>query len=615
MPLIEKVTSNSKIPELSTLIRPLDSKLYTDHPTAAREAVEKVNASYYFLMGQTLSKNSRSSHALAAYDQLKKIDGESSLVYFYLAQEMLKKGLISEGVAAARKSLELDPKNTEAKIFLGNLFATSKKYGDATKLFEEVLQDDPDNEDVMLYMALIETEQKQNSKAFARITKFLINNPDSALAYYYLGRLEQEQNHPDKAIQAYRKAIDIRPGFVQAGTFLGYLLEEKGERKAAIETYSWLASQTDDPTYHKKLGHLLLDDKQLTGALRAFENFERHDAEDLNNKVKIALIHVENKNFDLATQKFEEVLKKAPESENVRYYLAAVWEQREDLKKAFGHYDKIQATAELYPEAFRRKVFVLAKSKEFEKGWNLIQAALKNVPIEKMTEEELFETGARFLEEFENESDRQLKFIDDGLAKNPQSEKLMFLKGGALDRSGRRDEAIAQMSEVLKVNPASAQALNFIGYSWAEKGENLAQAEFYIRKALKIKPKDPFISDSLGWVLFKRGQFKDALQILEEAFVNRPDEAVIADHLGDVLVKLGRIEEAKKYYEIAIRLGPTREVKKEKVEEKLAKLSSQKDSQCAAPSKNSALGTSGGNDNCAERLPNAPRAPASPNSP
>jgi tetratricopeptide (TPR) repeat protein len=101
-------------------------------------------------------------------------------------------------------------------------------------------------------------------------------------------------------------------------------------------------------------------------------------------------------------------------------------------------------------------------------------------------------------------------------------------------------------------------------------GINLDEAEQLVRKALQQKPGDGYITDSLGWVYYKRGQYKKALPLLKQAVGLVPDDPIIREHLGDIYSKLGMIEKARESYRRSIKNGNT---DKAKVEEKIRLLS------------------------------------------
>jgi Tfp pilus assembly protein PilF len=110
------------------------------------------------------------------------------------------------------------------------------------------------------------------------------------------------------------------------------------------------------------------------------------------------------------------------------------------------------------------------------------------------------------------------------------------------------------MQKVIALDPENANALNYLGYTYADMGTNLDEAESLIRKALKYKPDDGYITDSLGWVLYKKGLFQEALIYLEKAVKLTADDPIILEHLGDVYLQIQDRENALKYYQESLRI-------------------------------------------------------------
>ncbi|HPS94888.1 MAG TPA: hypothetical protein PK600_10525, partial [Deltaproteobacteria bacterium] len=117
-----------------------------------------------------------------------------------------------------------------------------------------------------------------------------------------------------------------------------------------------------------------------------------------------------------------------------------------------------------------------------------------------------------------------------------------------MDILGRRDEGLAIATKLLEKDPHDPIALNFVGYVWADRGLNLEGAYKMIKEANEMKPDDPFILDSLGWVLFKMGKPKEALVQMEKALKALKDDPTINEHMGDILKALGNDERALDYY-------------------------------------------------------------------
>jgi Flp pilus assembly protein TadD len=131
---------------------------------------------------------------------------------------------------------------------------------------------------------------------------------------------------------------------------------------------------------------------------------------------------------------------------------------------------------------------------------------------------------------------------------------LYYERGIAYERGNQWDKAQPDFLKALDLDPDEPQVLNYLGYTWVDKGENLDQALDMIQKAVKATPTDGFIVDSLGWAFFKLGRFADAVTTLEQAVQLKPNDPQINDHLGDAYWKAGRKLEAHFQWNIAASL-------------------------------------------------------------
>lgn len=144
------------------------------------------------------------------------------------------------------------------------------------------------------------------------------------------------------------------------------------------------------------------------------------------------------------------------------------------------------------------------------------------------------------------------EFLGAAVAKTPDVPDLMYDYAMAAEKVNRMDVLEANLRRVIAMRPTHAHAYNALGYSLADRNERLAEARTLIETAHKLAPEDSYILDSLGWVLFRQGQFQEALGYLQRAHEARPD-AEISAHLGEVLWALGRQAEAQKVWAEALR--------------------------------------------------------------
>jgi len=146
---------------------------------------------------------------------------------------------------------------------------------------------------------------------------------------------------------------------------------------------------------------------------------------------------------------------------------------------------------------------------------------------------------------------------------------LYFARGIAYERSGDWDLAEADFLKSLDIDPDQPQVLNYLGYSWIDRGMHLDRGTEMIRKAVEMRPQDGFIIDSLGWAFYLQGEYEQAVKYLERAVEREPSDPTINDHLGDAYWKVGRRAEARFQWQHALTAGPDSEDDRQRIAEKL----------------------------------------------
>jgi tetratricopeptide (TPR) repeat protein len=143
-----------------------------------------------------------------------------------------------------------------------------------------------------------------------------------------------------------------------------------------------------------------------------------------------------------------------------------------------------------------------------------------------------------------------------------------YARGIALERAGDWPRAEADFRRALQLSPEQPYVLNYLGYAWVEMGLNLPEARRMLERAVELRPNDGNIADSLGWALYKLGDFAGAVRWLERAVELEPQSSVINDHLGDAYWAAGRRAEAQFQWRRALSLDPEAE-ERPKIEAKL----------------------------------------------
>ena len=129
---------------------------------------------------------------------------------------------------------------------------------------------------------------------------------------------------------------------------------------------------------------------------------------------------------------------------------------------------------------------------------------------------------------------------------------LYYQRGIAFERTKQWDKAEPDFKKALDLSPNQPQVLNYLGYSWVDRDENLKDGLAMIKSAVELRPNDGYIIDSLGWAYYRLGRFDDAVEQLERAVLITPMDPTINDHLGDAYWHVGRQREAKFQWERAL---------------------------------------------------------------
>jgi Flp pilus assembly protein TadD len=147
--------------------------------------------------------------------------------------------------------------------------------------------------------------------------------------------------------------------------------------------------------------------------------------------------------------------------------------------------------------------------------------------------------------------------------------RLLYARGVSRERAGRWPEAEADLKAALALNPDEPELLNYLGYTWIDRNENLDKALDMVRRAVSQNPRSGAMVDSLGWAYFRLGDFPKAVETLERAVELEPGDPELNNHLGDAYWRVGRRDEAGFQWKRVLTLDPDPKIKAD-AERKLA---------------------------------------------
>ncbi|HLG19587.1 MAG TPA: tetratricopeptide repeat protein [Bdellovibrionota bacterium] len=527
-----------------------------------------------FLEGQRYSAQGHVDEAIEALEATLKNDPKSPYLLVQLADEVLRKGDFTRAEQLATAAAASKPDDREAHFLLGKIYGAQKQWDKSEDEFKKVVALDPSgDEEAVIALATVYVESKRPEKAVAVLEALTQANPDHLLGYYYLGRVYSELDRFDDAIRAYEKAVAINPVFSSALRAIALIYEYQGKKDEAVETLQRVLDiEIDNANVRNHLGQLYLERNDLDSALKQFEIVARDHPKDVTARLRIGLIYLQRGDYKEAEKILRELLKDAPELQRVRYYLGVVMEKLGDKPGARKQFEAIDIQADIHIDSQLAIAYLQESEEDFKGAERTLRTSLKQHP----NSPELTAGLAANLLKQKREKE-SLQLLQEAVAASPKDETLWFSLGEVHDKMGNTEKLYEAMKTVLEINPDNANALNYLGYTYAEKGIKLDEAEHLVTRALEIKPKDGYITDSLGWVYYRRGHYEKAVAKLEEAQKLTPDDPTILEHLGDALEKNGKKERALEMYQRALQFAREPEAQS-RIRDKIAKLSPKKTS-------------------------------------
>lgn len=247
--------------------------------------------------------------------------------------------------------------------------------------------------------------------------------------------------------------------------------------------------------------------------------------------------------------------------------LANVYEGTRKYERAIAAYERIPKGSPLDQAIEIRKAMNLNSLDRIDEAQKLLEGVAARDPSDLKPLDALG-TIMRGQKRYEDAVGYYTRAINQIAKPDARHWSYFYARGTSYERLKKWNLAEADLQTALKLAPDQPLVLNYLGYSWIDQGRNLKQGMALIEKAVKLKPDDGYIVDSLGWAHFRQNNFKEAVKWLERAVELRPEDPVLNDHLGDAFWRVGREREARFQWEQALTLKPEPE-DAEKISRKL----------------------------------------------
>lgn len=524
---------------------------------------------FYYLWGTHAEYDQRFDEALEAYEKALICDPTATHVEKKLPVLLFRLGETEKAAELLRIAIQKDPEDISQYLLLAHLSIQQDKRNEAILLYKQVIRRDPSNEGVLLRLGILAVQQGELDEAEQTFHSLIKANPEMYFGHIYIARLYHMMGETGKAAKAYENALTLN--------WSPELVFEMVEFYQSSEKYEEMLR-----LYETILKNDSENERAILGKIQTLLTIGK-DEEALTDLRKLRDINTNTARLDMAIAKILLRLGKVSEAAEVlegirsgetaseaNYLLGLIAFQSKLGETSLGYLQAIDPSAEEYVDGVYLQIRIMRVLGLHDQAIELLKKATDNPKSQTPVFYALL--SSIYLEQ--ERVDDAMASIVAGTIAFPKNEQLHFEHALLLERAGLHKKALSAMLRVLEISPDHPEALNFVGYSWADQNINLKQAYKYIVKAVKLKPDNGFIRDSLGWVYYRLGNFDNALEALLHALKLEPKDPHIYVHLGDVYRALNRVDDAREAYLRGLEMFDD-ENEKGSLEKKLNDLSTQ----------------------------------------
>jgi tetratricopeptide (TPR) repeat protein len=448
---------------------------------------------------------------------------------------------IDSAQRAAERWIELQPERGEAQQVLAAIYI---RQGDDEKAFyylKQVIESHSVVDDQIFASLLSLLAREKNTETALKVSKRIADDYSGyAYANFLHGSLAANANQSKEALEYLDSALHIKD-IPDAHALRAKVLLKLGRREeAVISLKRAVLSKPDNKQLRLAYARLLVDVKEYETARIEFEKLHLLAPNDPDLLYTLGLLSLESQRFDAAEKYLTRLLTLNKRTNDARYYLGRIFESRNQPDKAVSWYLQVTGGEYNFDAQIRSANLMAQQGKidmamgSLEKMSDASQSKSSLVRI-YLAKGEILQSVDRFKEAIEVYS-KALTII-------PGNIDLLYARGLTGEKIDNLELLENDMVTILKTEPDNAHALNALGFTLADRTNRLQEAYEYLKRAIEIKPEDPAIIDSYGWVNYRLGNNEEAIRLLRKALAQYED-GEIAAHLGEVLWVTGAHQEA-----------------------------------------------------------------------
>lgn len=446
-------------------------------------------------------------------------------------------------IKSAHRWADVLDDNLESQQVLGVLYLRSGDIDAAETHFSNVMTaatDSPSQGFSIIAATLVRIEDMDSSlELMDRLVTKKFDNPYGHLSY---ANLAMQARKFKLAVDQSELAIGFKPDLTEARIVRSRALAALGDEEAAfIEMKTLVEEEPDNFELRLSYARMLLQANRFVMASAELETLLVQRPEDPDLRYTLGLTYVQTESYVEATKNFQYLVDNNHRLDEAYYYLGRIAEAQGNVddaiqkfkQVAFGdvYYDSAVRLADLYIEkegvAFAREYLAEVRG-EADHPEDIIRLYLAEGQL--LHQEDLYEDA--------------YDTYSEGLREFPRHPDILYARALTAESFDRIDLLESDLLDILQLDPDNANALNALGYTLADHGVRIDEAQKYVERAYELRPNDPAVIDSMGWIHFRLGNYAEAENFLRQA-LDLLDDAEIIGHLGEILWAQGNHDEAR----------------------------------------------------------------------
>lgn len=451
-----------------------------------------------------------------------------------------------QALQAAQLWIEISPNSLKAHQIAAILNIRMKNTTAGIRHLERVVEiANAEGQAGYMQAAAIAEKAASAPQAMAIMQQLVPDDSKDPDALYAMALVASQAKQLQLAGEYIDRSLSIKPKATNALVLKAHTLIGMGKKEDGIAFLDQAAEQSpENLTLRNAYARTLVELNEPDKAFAQYRILHNKQPENPDTLYALGILSMQMERLDRAKLYFKELVERHQRTNEASYYLGIIAEEENRMDAALDWYSHVEGDNQA--DAQVRIAKLLSDSGNLNEARETLQRLRVNDSQNNlkfyMIEAELLRDNQQY--EAANEVyTKALGLYEDNI-------DLLYARGLNAADMGRVDLLEHDLRKILATEPDHADALNALGYTLADKTDRLQEAKGYIEKALSLKPDNPAILDSMGWVEFRLGNLPAALDYLQKAAKLNPD-AEIAAHLGEVLWQMGDKEQARKVWSAA----------------------------------------------------------------